>query len=129
MYPSNAIIKFTRNSAKQHRIDFPHKVVAVFYNKSTIVAMGFNQPYKTHPKAWTKYKTIHAEFDALMDLRRSLTWGKYDLSKYSLYVHRVRRDGKDGLSKPCECCQQMLAWAGITDIHWSKGKEDEGNID
>ncbi len=119
MKPSNSIINFARNGAKNHNIDYPHKVVAIFYRKSTMIAMGFNQPYKTHVKAKTPYRTIHAEFDALMDLRRSISWGEHDLSKYSLYVHRVRRDGKDGLAKPCDYCSQMLDWAGIKDIYWS----------
>jgi tRNA(Arg) A34 adenosine deaminase TadA len=120
MKPSSSIIDYARNAAREHSIPFPDKVVAIYYRRSTVMAVGYNQPYKTHRKAWTPFKQIHAEFAGLMDLRRSLPWGETDVSNYSLYVHRVRRDGKDGLSKPCFFCEQMLDWAGITDIYWSE---------
>ena len=117
MYPNNATILYARFLAEANELADPHKMSAVFYKKNRIVAVGINQPYKTHPKAPTPYKTRHAEFNALMDLRKKVK--KEDLSEYSIYVHRVRRNGSDGIARPCFCCQTMLEWAGISKIYWS----------
>jgi deoxycytidylate deaminase len=113
---SENIVNYARRVANEHEIKYPHKVSAILYSGSRIVAWGLNNPYKTHPKANTPYRTIHAEFDAIM---RATRFG-YDVSELSLYVHRIRRDKRDGLSRPCWFCQQLIEWSGIKEVNWSK---------
>ena len=123
MIPENAIIESARDLAETHDIKYPHKVCAIIYDKRrTIVGVGLNKPHKTHPKANTPYKTIHAEFAAILDAERS--YGLSGRKGLSIYVHRVRRDGKDGMSKPCRYCSVALSWAGVENVYWSVNDDD-----
>lgn len=116
MTPKN-VIDYARKTANEHTIPgFPNKVCAIIYSGSRVLAWGLNNPYKTHPKSTNPYKTIHAELDAIL---RASRFG-HDLSDVSLYIHRVRRDGKDGLSKPCKWCERLISHAGIKEVSWSK---------
>lgn len=116
MIPSDAIIKLARRLAVNNDRAEPYKMSALIYDGNKVLGIGLNKPYKTHPKAWTPYKTIHAEFDAILDATRC----DDRMNGKSMYVHRVRRDGLNGLAKPCVTCQRMLAWVGIREVHWSK---------
>ena len=61
---------------------------------------------KTTPGSPKPYKTICAEFDAVLRASRESV---SDFSKCNLYVARYRRDGKLGYSKPCRWCQNMIS--------------------
>ena len=112
---SNGIIQFARNMTLEHEINYPNKVCAVLHRGSRVLSWGLNYPHKTHPKANTPYNTIHAEFDAIQrGLRNGL-----DMSRVSLYVYRLRRDQKAGLSRPCRWCERLIMWSGIKDVNWS----------
>lgn len=113
--PSN-IINYAKEMAQAHTIQYPHRVAAVLYRGTRVYSYGLNNPFKTHPKASTPYRTIHAEFDAIMRGSRK----RLELSKLSLYVHRIRRDKRDGMSKPCKWCQRLIEWSGIEVVDWSK---------
>jgi len=93
----------------QHRF----KLGAVIYKKGNILNSGFNHANKTHPKSNVPFRTIHAELSSCLGLTRM------QLKDASIYVHRVRRDGKVGLAKPCRYCQALLDEVGITDINYS----------
>lgn len=116
MIPSSGIIRVAKQEAEENIQAQPYRMSAVIYRGHKIIGIGNNKPYKTHPKAPTPFKTIHAEFDAILNA----TWAGFTTNKASIYVHRVRRDGLDGLAKPCKFCQRMLEWAGIREVYWSK---------
>lgn len=117
MSMNNAIIRIAKNKAElsQHRF----RIGAVVHHGNTIVASGYNKANKTHPRSPHPFKSIHAEFDAvihaLYETRHS------NLRGFSIYVHRLKRDGSDGLAKPCVYCQFMLSQVGIEKINYSVG--------
>lgn len=82
---------------------------------------GYNRGQKTHPRSPHPYKSIHAEFDAVLGAvaMQGLQFG-WDLRGYKIYVHRLKRDGSDGLAKPCVWCQKMLDQVGIKEISYSE---------
>jgi deoxycytidylate deaminase len=91
-----------------------HKLGAVVVTrKGRIAGVGFNKPTKTHPKSGNEYKTIHAEFDAIIGLARS------ELAGATVYVYRQYKDGSPALSKPCACCEAMLREVGIKNVYYT----------
>lgn len=115
MLPNKGIIELAMDEARQS----PHrfKVGAVVYDRAYRIGWGHNEHRKTHPKSFHPFKSIHAEFAAIM--HGIGTNGRDSVSNASIYVHRLKLDGSSGLAKPCEWCMKMLAQAGIRDIHWS----------
>jgi len=91
-----------------------HAAAVVIKNK--VVGIGTNS-YKSHPFA-NKYAYRdgaiypHAETSAIMDALRKVD----DLSKATLYVVRVRKDGELAMSKPCEGCARCIADYNIKKI-------------
>lgn len=100
------------------------RVGAVVYKGNKIIGWGYNKADKTHPKSFHPYKSIHAEFDAVLEavwklgLKLDSRLGPF-LDDYSIYVHRLKKDGSDGLAKPCQWCQKMLDQVGIKEIYYS----------
>ena len=90
----------------------PHKLGAVVVRKNSIVGIGFNKT-KTHPKAKTRFKTIHAEMAAILNCQQE------DLSGCSIYVYRETKDKQLALAKPCECCLELIRQVGIKDIYYT----------
>jgi deoxycytidylate deaminase len=91
-----------------------HAAAVVIKNK--VVGLGTNT-YKSHPFA-DKYAHRdgaiypHAETSAIMDALRTVD----DLSKATLYVVRVRKNGKHGMSKPCSGCEKCINDFGIKKV-------------
>ena len=106
------IVELAKNRAEESTFRF--RLGAVIFNKKTILGMGYNKPYKTHPKSNTPYKTIHAEFDAAVGL-----WSSEPLEGASIYVHRLGRDGKVRLARPCKHCIAMLKGYGLKRMFYS----------
>lgn len=103
------------NLAKKlsYKSDYPpHKLGAVIVKSSSIIGIGFNKT-RTHPKARTRYKTIHAEMAAVLNS------GLEDLSGCSIYVYRETKDGKLGLARPCVHCIEMLKQVGIKHVYYT----------
>lgn len=90
----------------------PHKLGAVIVKRNSIIGIGFNKT-KTHPKAKTRYKTIHAEMAAILNTRME------DLSGCSIYIYRETKDGIPALAKPCEYCLELIKQVGIKNIYYS----------
>ena len=91
-----------------------HKLGAVVVTrKGRIAGVGFNKPTKTHTQANTPYKTIHAEFDAIVGLARS------ELNGATVYVFRQYKDGRPALSKPCTYCEALLREVGIKEVYYT----------
>ena len=119
MKPSRKLVNEAKGYAKYSNHERV-RVGAVIYRKDRPLGRGFNYGAKTHPKSPHPYRSTHAEFSALLDYVG--TNGVQQVSKgLSIYVHRLKLDGSDGLAKPCQWCQKMLDSVGISEIYWSVG--------
>lgn len=91
---------------------YHHKLGAVIVKKNRVVSIGYNKPHKTHPRSNTRFKTVHAEFDAI------LASNKEDLKGATIYVLRVAKSGLN-LAKPFPCCMDLIKMVGIKKIIYS----------
>jgi deoxycytidylate deaminase len=112
----NRAIKAAKYSTHRFRVG------AVVYRNSQHWSSGYNQASKTHPRSPHPFRSIHAEFDAVLNMVSSNdSWWNDELSDCSIYVHRLKRNGESGLAKPCQWCQKMLDMVGIKEIYYSEG--------
>jgi deoxycytidylate deaminase len=88
------------------------KIGAVIAKGKKILGVGFNDPFKTHPKSNTPYQFIHAELAAIINART-------DLDGASIYVYRAGQNERPLLSRPCDCCMELLKRAGIKTVFYS----------
>jgi len=93
-----------------------YRVGCVIYSGSKVLAIGTNDMTKTSPKSWHPFQSRHAEFNAILKVKRR------DLPGCSIYVHRIGRDGLTHNAKPCPHCQDMILWAGLKRVSWSEDK-------
>jgi dCMP deaminase len=91
---------------------YHHKLGAVIVKKGRVISVGYNKPHKTHPKSNTRFKTIHAEFDAILGC------DKDDLKGATLYVVRSAKKGPN-MAKPCACCMELIEMVGIKKVVYS----------
>lgn len=94
------------------------------YKKNRLLAIGQNNPEKTHPQALILSKRfntklehpyLHAETDLISRL-----WGKHYIDDtLKMVIVRLNKQGELRCSKPCERCQQIINALGITKIWWS----------
>lgn len=99
-----------------------HKLGAVIVKKGKILSVGFNKPHKTHPRSNTLFKTIHAEFDAILQC------DERDLKGATIYVLRNAKSGLH-MAKPCSCCMELIRRVGIKRIIYTvKGGLEEINV-
>lgn len=89
-----------------------HILGSVLVQKNRVVSVGFNR-CKSHTRSNNRFKTIHAEFDALLGVDFKFTRGSI------LYVWRSKKDGSPGCSKPCNYCQELIKAAGIKGVFYS----------
>lgn len=78
------------------------RIGAVIAKKNKIISMGINKK-KTHPRQVNHYtnivgSSIHAELDAIIRAPHNL------LENSTIYVARLLRNNKIGLTKPCKSC-------------------------
>ena len=111
MRPKKGIVELAIKEAKKSNHDF--RLGAVIYKGKKIINAGFNHTHKTHPISKHPYSTIHAEVDAIIGVRR------HDMNGASIYVHRLLKNNKPGLAKPCRHCESLLNDIGIKKIYWS----------
>ena len=96
----------------KRRDEYPgnHRVGALIVHKNKSIAIGYNQ-HKTHPLQ-KKYASnpesvfLHAEIDVLSRAMRVLTMKQ--LSKSTMYIARVKKDGSRGFAKPCKGCATAI---------------------
>lgn len=119
MKPNRGIIELAIDEARKS----PHRfrVGAVIYLRDYRMGWGHNEHLKTHTKSPHPFKSIHAEFDALLHAVSTCGVGSLMDRGVSIYVHRLKLDHSSGIAKPCEWCQKMLDQAGIRNIYWSEG--------
>lgn len=94
------------------------------FKKSRLLAIGQNNPEKTHPQALmlakrfntdTEHPYLHAETDLISRL-----WGKHYIdNSLKMVVIRLNKRGQLRCSKPCEQCSHILQALDITKIWWS----------
>jgi len=101
-----------------------HRLAAALVHKNSIISIGINKK-KTHPFMRDYGKNdeaiyLHAEIDCIVNALRHVSAD--DISKYSLYVLRAKKNG-NGMAKPCEGCQRAIAQFGIKDVYYTT---DEG---
>jgi hypothetical protein len=94
------------------------------YKKNKLLAIGQNNPEKTHTQALllakrfnieSNHPYLHAETDLISRL-----WGKYYIdSNLKLVVVRLNKRGQLRNSKPCDKCSIILESLGITQVRWS----------
>ena len=82
---------------------------SVLVQKNRIVSIGSNLR-RTHPKSPSKWKTIHAEFDAIIGIDQEKLTGS------TLYVARVTRTGRFASSRPCTDCMTLVREARIFSV-------------
>ena len=107
-----------KNEAKKSLLR-SHRVGSVIMSGKSIVSVGYNTK-KTHPDCQTNY-TQHAEFSACRNILH--------LSKrnnFTIYVVRLTRTGRVGISKPCPDCKSLLIQLGINRVVFST---DDGNME
>ena len=94
------------------------------YRKNKLLAIGQNNPEKTHTQAFILAKRfngdinhpyLHAETDLISRL-----WGKYYIdNSLKVVVIRLNKRGELRCSKPCDQCDNILSALGISKIWWS----------
>lgn len=108
--------KLIRNNGGSHHFSFILK-------SSRLVALGCNEPYRTHPIAAIhkhRFSSVHSELAAIAKVRhkhdlRSLTMVNVRLSSLSIKAGRpILRN-----SRPCVHCLQMLETFSFGKIFYS----------
>jgi cytidine deaminase len=97
----NQLINIATRAAERSLL--PMRMGAVVSYRNRPISFGFNKG-KTHPRSKTIYRTIHAELDAVLGMRRS------ELRGATITVVRISRriDTVFGISRPCCYCIEML---------------------
>ena len=108
----------------------PYRLGAIAVYRKHIIAVGLNSSCKTHPlqKIWDKERhfnngninnyfppLLHAEIHCLSQIR-SLD---IEFSKVSLYVARIKRDGSNGMARPCPACFGYIKDLGIKKVFYT----------
>lgn len=94
------------------------------YRKNKLLAIGQNNPEKTHTQAVMlarrfntelEHPFLHAETDLISRL-----WGKYYIdNSLRMVIIRLNKRGELRCSKPCERCDQIIKSLGINKVWWS----------
>lgn len=92
-----------------------HRLAACIVKSNKIISFGHNQQ-KTHPLQlrFARNKNavyLHAEIDVIRNALRDVSLE--DLSKSTLYIARVKKNGDEGISKPCKGCMSAIETFGI----------------
>lgn len=97
---------------------------ALGYKKNKLLAIGQNNPEKTHTQAlllsqrfniYNDYPYLHAETDLISRL-----WGKHYIdSSLKMVIVRLNKRGQLRCSKPCEQCEQIMSALDIKKVWWS----------
>ena len=94
------------------------------YKKNKLLAIGQNNPEKTHTQALllsqrfnidNDYPYLHAETDLISRL-----WGKHYIdNSLKMVIVRLNRRGQLRCSKPCQKCEQIINALDIKKVWWS----------
>ena len=106
------------------------RVGAVLTRGNSIMGMGCNDMSKSHPlmsgySDGTRKPLIkmHAELAACR------AWKPLDIdSRFAIYVYRVKKDGSQGLARPCDSCFKLINYIGLTKVYFSLDDENYGEL-
>ena len=94
------------------------------YRKNKLLAIGQNNPEKTHTQAVMlarrfntelEHPFLHAETDLISRL-----WGKYYIdNSLRMVIIRLNKRVELRCSRPCERCDQIIKSLGIKKVWWS----------
>jgi hypothetical protein len=111
-------VKMNRNTKNK----FFH--FAFGYKKNKLLAIGQNNPEKTHTQALVlaqrfniqnEYPYLHAETDLISRL-----WGKHYVdNSLKMVIVRLNKRGQLRCSKPCERCDLIIRSLGLNKVWWS----------
>lgn len=104
---------FERAKLESFKSDHPeYKIGAVVVRKNKILSFGHNV-LRTHPKSLHKYKYIHAEFMAIINIDQK------HFSHGEIYIFRQNSQGVPALSRPCSSCAELIRLSGIKKIYYT----------
>lgn len=89
-----------------------HKLGSCVVKGNKLLGLGFNKK-KTHPKSNSRFKNIHAELSAILNCQQENLYG------CDIYVYRENKKGELSLSKPCNCCLEIIKQVGIRRVYFS----------
>lgn len=97
-----------------------HKVGAAVYKGSRLISSGVNSR-KTHPDSRTISNGQHAEFASLVNLHKhregpTSTWNGNTLHGTTVFVIRLTRGLRVGISRPCDACYALLCAMGVKKV-------------
>jgi len=115
-YLDIAIRELVNAEDKDKRLSTYH--CAVIVSGGRVISVGKNK-YKYHEmmEAFSHSNftcTIHAEADAVLRARN-----KRDLTGSKIYVARLGKNGKIGMSAPCKTCTAILQAYGIKKAYYT----------
>ena len=102
------------------------QLAAAIVYKGNIISFGQNS-YKTHPfqKRFSKNDKavyLHAETTVIYNALKKLSLS--ELQKSNLYIVRIKKDGTQGLSKPCCGCSRCINTFCITNVYYTEDSKD-----
>ena len=97
---------------------YDHFHTTFMIRKNKIVAMGINNPHKTHPYNLkypysSEFKGIHSELAAIIH------YGSEVCEDIIFLNLKIGKTGKLFLSKPCLGCQSLLKQVGFKKMFYS----------
>ncbi len=113
----NLAYRIATQSTSQFRLG------AVLAKGSTVLNVGVNNMRRTHPLQQRYSKKplgTHAEVNVCCKVDSN------EIKGATLYICRVLKNSKIALSKPCNCCMQILNLFGIRKVYYSA---NEGNFE
>jgi deoxycytidylate deaminase len=97
---------------------FRFRVGAVITKSGGIISTGFSKTNRGSRIITSEFKcwesSLHAEADAILKILKTDKIDK--LVGATIYVSRLKADGKCGLAKPCKYCNQLIQSVGIKKV-------------
>lgn len=114
-----SVVKVAQSLVKTMGHHWKH--VSFIVRRNSIVALGVNQPFKTHPLAHKfeyRYNAIHSELAAILNFEKPIR----ELCKYDFVNVRIDKFGKPKLSAPCKRCKNLLASFGVHRVYYTNNE-------
>lgn len=94
----------------------PHKLGAVIvYKGKHIISSGYNRA----EKYFKDNINLHAEIDAITNMKANKRFPQKLYSQCSIFIVRVNKSGDIKMASPCEKCLKKINNVGITKIYYT----------
>lgn len=102
-------------------------LAACVVKRNKIISFGHNKK-KTHPlqNKFNKHPEaiyLHAEIDAIKNALKRVSAN--ELAGSTLYIVRTKKNGSEGLAKPCKGCMQAIESFGICEVIYTSNNEGQ----